>query len=245
MLTEAIGRLGSFLDSYRPVGLAERHRMSVSRRIVPLTLDNLERPARPLAAACTFWEFGPLADPDPLPTEEADAGQGGLAVGHPAGLGQLRQDRLRGRRAGRATRCSRRPASCPRSMSFPTSPVTGDAVLLMNAHVLPEWRSAGLGRMLAQRSRPSWCLAGSRQSRHSARPGRPSPGCLMPADYLRSVGFKTIRPHPLYPRLRMELKSTVSWRYDVEYALERIFGTTSAKSLTPAGYGPRHNPVAE
>ena len=58
-------------------------------------------------------------------------------------------------------------------------------------------------------------------------------GCLLPADYLRSVGFKTVRPHPIYPRLRMELKSTVSWRYDVEYALEKIFGTGPARSLTP------------
>jgi hypothetical protein len=31
----------------------------------------------------------------------------------------------------------------------------------------------------------------------------------------------------------MDLKSTVSWRYDVEYALEKIFGTGSARSLTP------------
>jgi len=31
----------------------------------------------------------------------------------------------------------------------------------------------------------------------------------------------------------MELKSTVSWRYDVEYALEKIFGTGPARSLTP------------
>jgi hypothetical protein len=33
----------------------------------------------------------------------------------------------------------------------------------------------------------------------------------------------------------MELKSAVTWRYDVEYALERIFGTTVVgPSLTPA-----------
>ena len=56
--------------------------------------------------------------------------------------------------------------------------------------------------------------------------------CLMPADYLRSVGFETVRPHPLYPRLRMEMKSTVSWRYDVEYALERIFAANAG--LAPA-----------
>jgi hypothetical protein len=59
-------------------------------------------------------------------------------------------------------------------------------------------------------------------------------GCLLPAGYLRSVGFKTVRPHPTFPRLRMELKTTVSWRSDVEYALEKIFGTSVVgKSLTP------------
>jgi len=42
-----------------------------------------------------------------------------------------------------------------------------------------------------------------------------------------------VRPHPYYPRLRMELKTTVSWRSDVEYALEKIFGTTPSRSLTP------------
>ena len=29
--------------------------------------------------------------------------------------------------------------------------------------------------------------------------GPASQGCLMPADYLRSVGFKTVRPHPSLP----------------------------------------------
>jgi hypothetical protein len=42
------------------------------------------------------------------------------------------------------------------------------------------------------------------------------------------VGFKTVRPHHHFPRLRLELKSTVSWREDVEVALERLLG-----SMTP------------
>jgi hypothetical protein len=33
----------------------------------------------------------------------------------------------------------------------------------------------------------------------------------------------------------MELKTTVSWRYDVEYALERIFASNVGRSLTPVG----------
>jgi hypothetical protein len=52
--------------------------------------------------------------------------------------------------------------------------------------------------------------------------------CMLPADYLLAVGFKTVRPHHHFPRLRLELKATVSWREDVEVALERLLG-----SMTP------------
>jgi hypothetical protein len=44
------------------------------------------------------------------------------------------------------------------------------------------------------------------------------------------VGFKTVRPHPRFPRLRLELKTAASWREDVEVALERLLG-----SMTPEG----------
>jgi hypothetical protein len=53
------------------------------------------------------------------------------------------------------------------------------------------------------------------------------PACLVPADFLLAVGFKTIRPHHRYPRLRLELKNTLSWREDVEVALERLLGSMS------------------
>ena len=40
--------------------------------------------------------------------------------------------------------------------------------------------------------------------------------------FLRAVGFSTVRPHPITPRLRLDLKST-SWREDVvEAALDRL-----------------------
>jgi hypothetical protein len=54
---------------------------------------------------------------------------------------------------------------------------------------------------------------------------------VLPAEYLLAVGFKTVRPHPRYPRLRLELKGVVSWREDVEYALERLFGSVSAPDV--------------
>jgi hypothetical protein len=52
-----------------------------------------------------------------------------------------------------------------------------------------------------------------------------SPACILPVDYLLSVGFKTIRPHHHYPRLRMELRTVLTWREDVEVALERLLGS--------------------
>jgi hypothetical protein len=55
----------------------------------------------------------------------------------------------------------------------------------------------------------------------------PPGGCLLPADFLLAVGFKTVRPHPRFPRLRLELKTVASWREDVEVALERLLGSMS------------------
>jgi hypothetical protein len=52
-----------------------------------------------------------------------------------------------------------------------------------------------------------------------------SPGCMIPADYLLAVGFKTVRPHLRFPRMRLELKTAMSWREDVEVALERLLGS--------------------
>jgi len=206
--------------------------MPVPRRIVPLTLDNLDDLPSP-CRTCLFWELGPVVDPRDLPRDEAvlaketwvsatllewgSCGKIAYVAGVPAGYALFAP-----------------PGFVPRSISFPTSPVSGDAVLLMTAKVLPEWTSAGLGRMLAQAVAAELVPRGVKAIEAYGSTGPSSNGCLLPADYLRSVGFKTVRPHPSYPRLRMELKSTVSWRYDVEYALERIFGSAAVgKSLNP------------
>ena len=58
-----------------------------------------------------------------------------------------------------------------------------------------------------------------------------SPACVLPADHLRAVGFKTVRPHSRWPRLRLELKTAVSWREDVEVALEKLLGSMSNDPL--------------
>jgi hypothetical protein len=54
-----------------------------------------------------------------------------------------------------------------------------------------------------------------------------TPPCVVPADFLLAVGFKTVRPHHRFPRLRLDLRTAVSWRADVEVALERLLGSMS------------------
>jgi hypothetical protein len=121
------------------------------------------------------------------------------------------------------------PPYVPRSVAFPTSPVSGDAVLLMTAHILTEFAGGGLGRMLVQNMAKDLTRRGVKAIEafgvHNWEPN----ACVLPVDYLLAVGFKTVRPHHRYPRLRLELKTAMSWREDVEVALERLLG-----SMTPS-----------
>jgi len=195
---------------------------------VNVTLDNLgDLPRR--CRGCVFWELDPVAaeraaeSGDPALEKEAwvsstllEWGSCGKIVyvdGTPAGFVLYAP-----------------PLYVPRSLAFPTSPVSADAVLLMTAHVLPEFSGGGLGRMLVQGVAKDLVRRGVRAIEAFGDLKGEEGGCMVPADYLLAVGFKTVRPHHRFPRLRLELKSALSWREDVEVALERLLG-----SMTPEG----------
>ncbi len=120
------------------------------------------------------------------------------------------------------------PRHVPRSVAFPTSPVSADAVLLTTAHILAEFSGGGLGRVLVQNMAKDLTRRNVKAVEAFGDLRWSEPGCIVPADYLLAVGFKTVRPHARYPRLRLELKTALSWREDVEVALERLLG-----SMTP------------
>ncbi|MCW2884008.1 MAG: hypothetical protein JWL58_870 [Streptosporangiaceae bacterium] len=200
----------------------------MSRRLVNVTLDNLDDLPR-RCRRCVFWELDPVSREraeetgDPALEKEAwissallEWGSCGKIVyvdGVPAGFVLYAP-----------------PLYVPRSVAFPTSPVSADAVLLMTAHVIPEFTGGGLARMLVQGVAKDLTRRGVRAIEAFGDLKGEEGGCLVPADYLLSVGFKTVRPHHRFPRLRLELKSALSWREDVEVALERLLG-----SMTPEG----------
>lgn len=201
----------------------------MSRRLVSITLDNLhDLPVR--CRGCVFWELDPIqreraeAAGDPALEKESwvssvllewgSCGKIAYVDGVPAGYVMYAP-----------------PGYVPRSVTFPTSPVSADAVLLMSARIVPEFAGGGLGRMLVQGVVKDLTRRGAKALEAFGDVQWREPACVLPADYLLAVGFKTVRPHIRYPRLRLEIKSTVSWREDVESALERLLGSMSPDAI--------------
>ena len=198
----------------------------MSRRVVNITLDNLDDVA-PRCRKCVFWELDPVAG-----QRAVDAGD--TALEKEAWVSAVLLDwgscgkivYVDDAPAGFVTYAP--PGYVPRSVAFPTSPVSADAVLLMTAHVLPDFAGGGLGRMLVQGVAKDLMRRGVRAIEAFGDLQWTQPSCVLPAEHLLAVGFKTVRPHHRWPRLRLEIKTAVSWREDVEVALERLLG-----SMTP------------
>jgi hypothetical protein len=198
----------------------------VSRRLASITLDNLDDvPSR--CRRCVFWELDPVGyaraheEGDPVLEKEAWISSALLDWGS---CGKIVY--VDGIAAGYVLYAP--PRYVPRSLAFPTSPVSADAVLLTTAHVLGEFAGGGLGRMLVQGVAKDMTRRGVKAIEAFGDLHWTEPSCVVPADYLLAVGFKTVRQHLRYPRLRLELKTALSWREDVEVALERLLG-----SMTP------------
>lgn len=201
----------------------------MSRRLVNLTLDTLEDLPHG-CRNCVFWELDPVAADracragDPGLEKEAWVSQALLEWGS---CGKLIY--VDGAPAGFVMFAP--PAYVPRSVAFPTSPVSPDAALLMAAYIVPDFAGGGLGRMLVQGVARDLTKRSIRAVEAFGDAKWEEPGCVAPADFFLSVGFKTVRPHPRYPRLRLELRTALSWRSDVEYALEKLLGSMSPEAL--------------
>ena len=208
--------------------------MSSGRRIVNLTLDTLDDLPR-RCRTCVFWELDPVARGRAEEAGDTDFEKEAWLSATLLEWGSCgKVAYVEGVPAGYITFAP--AAYVPRSVAFPTSPVSADAVLLMTAHLVEEFAGQGIGRMLIQSVAKDMLRRGVRAIEAFGDTTGRSGHCMVPADYLVAVGFKTVRPHHRYPRLRMDLKSTASWREDVEVALEKLLGSMTPDSiLRPVG----------
>ena len=207
----------------------------MSRKVVRLTVDHLaelEGPCR----ACLFWQLDPVHRAR-VGDEEAAAGE------KEAWVSQVLRD---WGSCGRVILVDDRPVGyaiyapdsfLPGAGGFPTAPVSPDAVLLTNVWVDPAYAGGGLGRMLVQGMARDLIKRGGIKAVEAfgdtRGPGRRG-SCVVPADFLGSVGFKTQRAHGATPRMRMELRAAISIKDEVEAALERLVGVVRPTKAHPA-----------
>jgi GNAT superfamily N-acetyltransferase len=193
------------------------------REVRSLTLDRLGDLPDP-CRGCLFWERDPVharraqEHGDPAQDKESWLSAALLEWGS---VGRIAY--VDGQPVGYVTYA---PAHLvPRVTGFPTAPVSGDAVLLMTAAVSPEHAGQGLGRVLVQAAAKDLHRRDIRAMEAFGRFGAPAGmrgGCVLPADFLSAVGFKTVREHPVWPRMRLDLRTMPSWREDVEAAIDRL-----------------------
>ena len=205
----------------------------MSRRVIGVTLDNLEDLPKH-SRTCVYWELAPhlreQAEEFGTTDLEKEAWVSSVLLEWGSCGRIVYSDKLP---VGFVLYAP--PTAVPRASAFPTSPPSPDAVLLTGFHVLPEFRGGGLGRMLVQAVAKDLTRRGVKaiEAFGDAKPDEDEQTCVVPADFLLRVGFKTVRQHPRWPRLRLELRSAISWKEDVEAALERLLGTVSVTTASP------------
>lgn len=202
----------------------------MGRRIERLTLDHLEQlPGG--CGECVFWQLDPV---------RRDAVRGHEAEEKAAWVSMLLREWgscgrvavVDGEVVGHLIWAP--PVHVPSAEGFATAPISGDAVILTNAQVAPAHRGGGLGRMLVQGMAKDLIRRGGVKAVEAFGDNRGRDGqCVVPTDFLLAVGFSTHREHPLHPRMRMDLRTTLTLRAELEKGLERLLAPVAGKRRRP------------
>ena len=115
----------------------------------------------------------------------------------------------------------------PGSANLPTAPISEDALQLTTVSSTRHAKGGGIGRLLIQGMARDLIKRGEVRAveafgeTRGGRHGRLRGAGGLPA---RAWASRPSAPHPVNPRMRMELKSALTWRDEVEQALERLLG---------------------
>lgn len=163
------------------------------RRIRPMTAADFASLPDP-CGQCTFWESGLRKQEWAERVTEQWGFCGVMAVRDGQTMGYL----------------TLAPAGfVPRLGAYSSNSVSPDAAALVTMRVFDGYGGRGIGRQLVQsaaalmvrRKMPALEAIGSYRAT----------GCVLPVSWLEFVGFAIVREHPVTPRLRMDLNSTLRW----------------------------------
>ena len=204
----------------------------MSRRVVGVTLDNLDHlPQR--CRRCVYWELAPHVREQAEEFGETDLEKEAWVSSVLLEWGSCgRIIYVDNVPAGYAMYAP--PAAVPRAAAFPTAPVSADAVLMTALRIAPEYEHGGLARVLVQNVAKDLTRRGVKAVEAFGDLQETTKSCVIPAGFLQQVGFKTVRAHPKWPRMRLELRTAISWKEDVEAALERLLSSVTVKTAEPA-----------
>jgi hypothetical protein len=154
------------------------------------------------------------------------------------------------------------PLAVPRARTFPTGPVSADAVLLTSLGVesghgnesLPRGLIAAVvGDLVRRGVRALEAFGRTAEVADLLDSNRVTPDlqpvvevlgdcsvdqCVLDADLLADAGFVVVTKHRYFPRLRLELEQGLGWKADVEAALERLLESAQLQQPVGAGSSP-------
>jgi ribosomal protein S18 acetylase RimI-like enzyme len=128
------------------------------------------------------------------------------------------------------------PRYFPQVAFMPSGPPDDDSVLIACLHVEEEARHAGLGKALLQAALRDLAMRGEKvvEAYAAADPVDRARVPLMSVEFLLRQGFIVARPHPRYPRMRLELKALAAWTDNVEAVLEALQAPLRVRERIPA-----------
>jgi GNAT superfamily N-acetyltransferase len=128
------------------------------------------------------------------------------------------------------------PRFFPQVVSMPSGPPDSDAVLIACLHVTARARDVGVGKMLLQATLRDLLMRGEKAVEAYAATGNVdrerTP--LMTVEFLLRQGFAVARPHPVYPLMRLELKTLATWTENVEAVLGALQLPRRVRERVPA-----------